>query len=194
ITVNRKVTSSDALLTSLGRSIGPKQFWQNGRKGMASARREADILQALSAFREIIGSTKRHLQAVRSGSDLSGAQLWALWEISQRPGIRVGELADRLFIHQSTASNLLDPLQERKLIERERRGADQRIVRVRLTDAGNRALKGAPGPARGILFEAIGELPAKDLVLLNASLRKILRQLRVRDRSAARRPLSDLVA
>jgi DNA-binding MarR family transcriptional regulator len=72
-------------------------------------------------------STTRH--------GLSGSQLWALWQISARPGLRVSQLASALHIKPSTASNLLDKLELRQLVRRERRDTDNRVVRLHLTDA-----------------------------------------------------------
>ena len=158
------------------------------------AKHEDEALRALRIFRQLIGSAKRHFQAVQAECGLSGAQLWALWQASAEPGLGVSQLARHLSIHQSTASNLLDELQDRGLIVRERVGRDQRVVRVYPTQAGQEILKRAPGPTRGVLAEAVHQLPHAQLHQLTGILERLTRHIDLIDRTAAKRPLSDLMS
>ena len=50
----------------------------------------------------------------------------------------------------------------------------------------------APGPAEGILPEALSTLPATTIQLLDDSLGKVIEQLQIRDDQLAEKPLSDL--
>ena len=158
------------------------------------SKHEADVLQALVNFRQIVGSAKRHFQWVQKECGLNGTQLWALWQIKVTPALKVGELALHLSIHHSTASNLLDQLQSKCLIVRERKDADQRVVRVLLTEAGKAILNKAPGPARGVLNDAIDHLSEVALQQLNAALALVLHQMDAKDAEAATRALPDPVA
>jgi DNA-binding MarR family transcriptional regulator len=60
-----------------------------------------------------------------------------LWETDDHT---VGELGDRLGLDSGTLTPLLKRLEQRELIGRSRDPADERVVRIRLTDAG-RALR-----------------------------------------------------
>src|SRR5262249_35825963 len=95
-----------------------------------------NVLHVLMNFRRIVGTARHHFQDVQARCGITGAELWALWEISIEPGLRVGHLARRLSIHQSTASNLLKSLRAKGLVRHERRGLDQRVVRIHTTQAG----------------------------------------------------------
>lgn len=131
-------------------------------------------LEALKRFRLIFGSAQHHFRLIEDQCGLSGAQLWVLREVAGQPGLRVSDLAMAMSVHLSTASNLLDKLTKRALIRRERNDADQRIVRLFLTDEGARMVVNAPGPARGVLPEALNLLPDKALDDLNRSLALLL--------------------
>ncbi len=155
--------------------------------------RQDEAVRVLMNFRQIISSAKRHFEAVQSEAGLSGAQLWALWQVSTDPGLKVGQLARHLSIHQSTASNLLDDLQAKGFVYRERTGMDQRVVRVFPTQAGMNVLKKAPDPARGILTDAIYQLPYAKLRQLNDALELLMRHMILKDKSGAKQPLSDLI-
>ncbi len=123
---------------------------------------------------------------------MSGAQLWALAELQARPGLKISELATVLSVHLSTASNLLDRLEAKALVRRQRGTKDQRVVRVYLTPAGQRVLRKAPKPAEGIIPDALHRMPRDALGRLDRDLEKLLRLTRIRDRRAAMKPLADL--
>ncbi len=82
--------------------------------------------------------------------------------------------AQRLAIHQSTASNLIDALEKRGLISKEREQGDQRVVKVKLSDAGHTLLTSAPLHARGLLQQALIQLDDESLEQLNVGLQSLL--------------------
>ena len=94
------------------------------------------MLVVLKQFRVVINKIRANYRDVEKATGVSGAQLWALYAFASRPGIKVGELARELTIHQTTASNLLDRLAELGHILRKRKGADQREVTIHLTAQG----------------------------------------------------------
>lgn len=150
-------------------------------------------LEALKKFRQIVSSAQQHFRQIEDQCGLSGAQLWALREIAEKPGLRVSELAKAMSVHQSTASNLLDRLTKRNLVRRERNSLDQRVVHLFLTAEGVRTVACAPGPERGVLPDALNRLPDETLDNLNHSLALLLNSMAIRDANAAMKPLSDLI-
>lgn len=132
------------------------------RKVAADRHRGADSLVAEEAFSKVLQLVRQvqvGMQNIDPSHGLSGSQLWALWHISASPGQRVSELAATLHIHLSTASNLLDKLETRGLVRRERRDADNRVVRLYLSQSGDMLIKSVPGPMQGQLRRALREIP-----------------------------------
>lgn len=149
-------------------------------------------LQVLKKFRIIYGSVRQQFREIEQTCGVTGSQLWILQEVAKTPDIGISELADRLSIHQSTGSQLVEKLVGRNLIIKERSKEDQRRVGLRVTEEASRLLTNAPGPAEGILPEALQALPESALLALNNSLVEVIGQLRVRDDKLADKPLSDL--
>lgn len=149
-------------------------------------------LQVLKKFRIIYGSVRQHFREIEKSCGVSGSQLWILQEVAKNPDIGISELAEKLSIHQSTCSQLVEKLVGRGLIIKERSKEDQRRVGLRLTKDASRVLKNAPGPAEGILPEALQALPESALLALDKSLIEVIGQLRIRDDKLADKPLSDL--
>lgn len=149
-------------------------------------------LQVLKKFRVIYGSVRQHFRDVEQSCGITGSQLWILHEIAGEPGIGVSELAIRLSIHQSTCSQLVEKLAVRKLVNKERSTEDQRRVGLHLTAEALEVLKQAPGPAEGLLPEALQSLPEPVLLALDKNLQEVVGQLRTRDEKLADSPLADL--
>lgn len=149
-------------------------------------------LQVLKKFRIIYGSVRQQFREIEQTCGVTGSQLWILQEVAKTPDLGISELADRLSIHQSTGSQLVEKLVGRNLIIKERSKEDQRRVGLRVTEQASRLLTNAPGPAEGILPEALQALSESALIALNDSLIEVVGQLRVRDDKLADKPLSDL--
>jgi DNA-binding MarR family transcriptional regulator len=148
--------------------------------------------EALRQFRVIFGAVRQHFQAVEKACGVSGAQIWAMAALRQSPGMKVSELAQALSIHASTASNLLDKIEKAGLIRRERNSADQRVVQLYLTAAGEKALEKAPEPLTGILTHALGQLPDASLARLNQDLATLIAHMGEVNARDAQKPLSEL--
>jgi DNA-binding MarR family transcriptional regulator len=146
----------------------------------------------LKQFRLIYGSVKQHFREVENSCGVSGSQLWLLHEIAHTPGVGVSALAERLSIHQSTCSQLVDKLETRGLVSKQRRQDDQRRVGLLLTDKAAAVLAAAPGPVEGVLPQALQGLTDDTLQQLHASLADVIAQLVVRDERSADKPLADL--
>ena len=140
------------------------------REVRSSVARAALELQTLQAFRTIFGSARIHDAEVRRTASISGSLLWALSEIAQSTGMSVNALSKRMALHQSTASNLVNTLVERKLIRRIRDGSDQRVVQLHVSTHGKRMLDRAPGPSAGLLVDALRHLKATELARLRKDL------------------------
>ena len=162
-------------------------------RASGGSRSNGDLaLEVLGKFREVFRAAKVHFGSVQKSVGVSGAQLWALWELQQQPGLRVSALAARLSLRQSTVSNLIDQLARAKHLRRERSESDLRAVRLYLTRSGEKVVKTAPQPARGVLPDALESLKVKDLKELDVRLAEVLRAMKVRAPGASKTHLEDI--
>ena len=128
---------------------------------------------------QLVRTVQVSMQNIESEHGLSGSQLWALWQISARPGLRVSDLASVMQVRHSTASNLLDKLEQRALIKRERQTDDTRVVRIYLTQDGQAVMGVLPGPLHGRLRQALQDLPENELLALHHGLSCLIDTLSV---------------
>ena len=161
-------------------------------KDMSHSTSAADgmhYLEILQKFRIIVRAAQKYSQKVEKMLGVSGAQLWIMKEIDREPGLRVGQIASLLAIHQTTASNLLDVLEKKGMICKTRLSADQRIVNLSLTSKGRSLLVNAPELTRGLLPEALSQLGHDDLKKLGESLDVLLESISQVDEEFALQPL-----
>ncbi|MES2264103.1 MAG: MarR family winged helix-turn-helix transcriptional regulator [Pseudomonadota bacterium] len=147
--------------------------------------------RVLRQFRIVFNAVKTHFRQVERAAGIGGAQLWALSEIHAVPGMGVNELACALDIHQSTASNLVKGLIERKLITTERSHSDRRVIALHILEPGIEILSLAPTPFAGILPDALEHLDDATLARLENDLSKLIRLVKADD-SGASIPLANL--
>jgi DNA-binding MarR family transcriptional regulator len=145
----------------------------------------------LKNFRIIFRSVQAHSRWVEKESGLSSAQLWMMWELFNEPGLTVSGLAKVLSIHQSTCSNMLDKIQKKELVYRERSSDDQRIVRLYLTEKGTSLLAKAPRPAQGAMTDVLLRLPDDVLCELESGLNQFIDALKIVDDKAGMLPISE---
>ena len=159
---------------------------------MSASNKSKMSVQVLKKFRVIYGSVRQHFRKIEQTCGITGSQLWLMQEVSKTPGIGVSDLAERMSIHQSTCSQLVEKLVNRQFVLKERSKEDQRRVGLRLTAEAAKLIKKAPGPAEGVLPVALSALPDDIILALDSSLQRVIAQLQIKDDKLSEKPLSDL--
>jgi len=101
----------------------------------------------------------------RGSRTLSRAEGGLLSTLSARPR-RITELAATEVLAQPTVTQLVDRLQKRGFVQRDRDASDGRVVLVSITDAGRDALEQLRGEYRAQMRAAAADLPDDELAAL----------------------------
>jgi DNA-binding MarR family transcriptional regulator len=97
---------------------------------------------------------------------ISGAQLFVLQKLSDRPANSLNELAERTLTHQSSVSVVVQRLVDRGLVARDRSEGDARRIELRLTGRGRRLLSRVRPVPQVDLVDAIREMKDQHLLLV----------------------------
>jgi DNA-binding MarR family transcriptional regulator len=89
------------------------------------------------------GAVYRHFTETFVDLDLTQKQVSALWLVSDNPGISQIDLGGRLRMDRATTMTIVNRLQDRAFMRRERSASDGRKQALYLTDAGAAALSQA---------------------------------------------------
>jgi MarR family transcriptional regulator, organic hydroperoxide resistance regulator len=158
--------------------LRPKGAGSRGGSGSEASQRNVAELLALQSLRLIYASARWHDAQARRSVAISGSQVWALSEIARREGMGVNDLAERMALHQTTASNLANALVKKGLIRRVRDGSDRRFVHLHATADGRRTLSQSPGPHPGLLVDALRKIDLRHLQRLRRDLEALVRLMR----------------
>jgi len=130
---------------------------------------------------EIMDNIRRVFQAVNDKSKkaeretgITGPQLWAIKVIGDLSSVRVSDLAARMYLNPSTVVGILDRLEARGFVKRDRSVDDRRVVKVQLTGAGKELLVRAPEVASGLLVNGLETLTFEELDDIEAGLDKLV--------------------
>ena len=143
-----------------------------------------DIQGVVNALRRITKAIHEFSKAVDREFGITGPQLWAMRTISELGGCSAGDLASRLCVHPSTITGVIQRLEDKRLIDRQKREDDRRAVVLTLTPAGKKLLERAPHPAQGQLVGALSHFPPEDVSKLRTMLDDIVGAMELGDSKA----------
>jgi MarR family transcriptional regulator, lower aerobic nicotinate degradation pathway regulator len=99
---------------------------------------------AMDSIRSIVRALRISSRMIETTMGISGAQLFVLEQLAQRPAESLNDLAVRTATHQSSVSVVVRRLVERGFVARTTSPSDRRRVELSLTESGRRLLAGAP--------------------------------------------------
>lgn len=150
-------------------------------------------LEVLQQFRVIYGTMRQYFREIEESCGLPGSQMWVLQEVERSPEIGITDLAWRLGIHQSTCSQLVEKLVIKNCLAKRKQSKDQRRVGLCLTADGQKAITALPGPAEGVLPEALSAIPNVALQTLHINLAELIGHLHCKNEAFAAMPLAEMV-
>ena len=106
-------------------------------------------------------------------ADLSGQEVRVVERLGDRGPAMMRELAGHLFLAANSVTNLVDNLERRGLVRRQRSDEDRRVVRVELTGSGHAVYTAASGVMFAVLRGMLEVLGAKERETFVALFRKI---------------------
>jgi DNA-binding MarR family transcriptional regulator len=127
------------------------------------------------------------------GGRLSLVHLNVLFILEADGPLPMRGLAEAMDVSQASATGIVDRMEQRGLVERQRDDEDRRVVRVAITDEGLRLVAGMANERREHLVQMLGEFTDDELA---AFLTGALAMRRVRERlhaahAAAHEPAAD---
>ena len=129
--------------------------------------------EVLVTLRQIIRGTDLHSRRLVQTCGLTGPQLIILKQLDRSEGIPAGQLARLINLSPGTVTNILDRLEKRGLVSRNRSLADKRRVMVSITESGIAVLASAPPLVQEQFVERFGRLASWEQTLILSSLQRV---------------------
>ncbi len=132
------------------------------------------ISETMQSLRRIVKAIEDYSHEVSGRFGVTGPQLWALKTISREGSLPLGELSKKMYLDPSTVTGVIDRLEGKGYVVRDRSHEDRRVVNVRLTPLGESLVKKAPNPAQGKLIHGLRRLSEDELSTIYHSVEKLV--------------------
>lgn len=130
--------------------------------------------EVIIALRKIIRSIELNSRALWKRIGLTGPQLITLREIDKRAETSAGELAQAVSLGPATITGIIERLESRALIIRQRNDSDRRKVRLRVTSKGKELLADTPPLMQESFVDALEELEDWEKSMILAALQRLV--------------------
>ncbi len=114
------------------------------------------VIQAcVQDLRRIVKALEDYSRSVEKRFDLTGPQLWALWELGRIRPCALRDLAEKLRLDSSTVVGVVSRLVAKGLVVRQQDPEDGRRISLTPSVKGEAILAAAPHPAQGHLLAGL---------------------------------------
>ncbi len=145
--------------------------------------------KVLVALRQIIRAIDLHSKKLERESGMTGPQLLVMQSIAQAEPVTAGEIAREVNLSQATVTSILDRLERKAYLRRERSKQDKRKVFLYLTEAGGQVLEKAPTLMQENFIRSFSHLEDWEQNLILSSLQRVAEMMQAGKLEAA--PLLD---
>lgn len=128
----------------------------------------------LSAIRRIIRAVDIHSRKLYNEFDITTPQMICVYELMRNDGLTLSQLSKAVNIGTSTVTGIVDRLESKGLLTRQRSQLDRRKVLLRLTEAGRRIIRQAPSLLQDKLSDALQSLPEFEQATIAMSLERVV--------------------
>jgi len=155
-----------------------------GAAAEAGATPRYDV-RVLRALRRIIHSVDLYSKRLATTAQVTAPQLVCLLHVVNNGPVSATAIGREVHLSPSTVVGILDRLEEKGLVERQRSREDRRIVRVTATPDGVELAQKAPSPLQQTLANSLGELPELEQATIALSLERVVALMEAPDIDAA---------
>lgn len=142
-------------------------------------------LWIFQSLRRIMRAVDLYSAKLSAKYRITSPQLICLLTLRDDGPLTTSALAKLIHLSNSTVVGILDRLEKRELIARERGREDRRLVLVSITQEGLELVSKAPSPLQDQLAEALHDLPDDEQAAIALALDRVVQLMEVPDIQAA---------
>lgn len=135
---------------------------------------ERTVAETMDNIRRVFQVINEQSKKVEKETGLTGPQIWAVKTISEKGSIRISELGKAMYLHPATVVGIVDRLEKRGFVVRERSSDDRRVVDVRLSSEGQALVSNSPEVASNKIIHGLESLPMDDLAMIHRGLERLV--------------------
>lgn len=143
---------------------------------------EKDLgLKILMDLRKITRAIDLNSKKLSSQTSLTAPQVVSLIAVYHQEALTLAEIAEQVHLSSSTMVGIIDRLEAKNLVIRERSKTDRRQVLIRITEEGRKMAKKSPLPLQEELIKSLSKLPEVQQRNLAKALELLVKMLDFKD-------------
>ena len=146
----------------------------------------------LISLRRVTRAIDLHSKHLMKTAGLTAPQMLILQTLRDQGDAIISDVAHQISLSQATVTSILDRLEKRGLVMRERSQQDKRKVYACLTDAGNDLIRNAPMPLQDYFIRQFSDLQDWEQTQIISALQRVAHMMDAQHIDAA--PLLDVGA
>lgn len=131
----------------------------------------------LWSLRLIIRSIDKHNTYLSHCCKLTLPQILCLKHLLTHGPQAIGQLAQAVYLSKATLTGIIDRLETKNLVRRDRSSQDRRKIMITLTQEGDAAARNMPWPLQERLRKRLSSLSKPDIQQIDETLRRILEMM-----------------
>jgi DNA-binding MarR family transcriptional regulator len=151
----------------------------NKRSQKASS--QDNIKEIVYLIRKLIHGAELYTKELNKRYSVTAAQLNCLLALYENGPLPPSQVARYMMVKSSTVTGVIDRLEQKSLVTRERNSPDRRIINIRLTTLGKKMAEVAPPPIQQRVIDGLQRLSKRELEQIILSLTKLTKMLDVQD-------------
>ena len=150
------------------------------------------IDEVLISLRRVTRAIDLHSKHLMKTAGLTAPQMLILQTLRDQGDAIISDVANHISLSQATVTSILDRLEKRGLVMRERSQQDKRKVYACLTDAGSELIRNAPMPLQDYFIRQFSDLQDWEQTHIISALQRVAHMMDAQHIDAA--PLLDVGA
>jgi len=159
----------------------PKQMSENNSV-------QTEYIYPTTSQKDIIHSIRRLMQGaelynkeINKKYNISAAQVNCLLALNEHGPLPPSQIAKIIMVNSSTVTSIIDRLEQKNLVERQRISHDRRIITVQLTESGKTLAENAPSPIQQKIIDGVKRLTPQEVEHIVNGLNMLTNMLDVQD-------------
>jgi DNA-binding MarR family transcriptional regulator len=139
------------------------------------------IKAVIFLIRKLMHGAELYTKELNKEYSITSAQLNCLLALYENGPLPPSQIARHIMVNSSTVTGVIDRLEQKKLVQRQRNSPDRRIINIQLTSDGKKMAEVAPPPIQQRVVDGLQQLSPNELNQIIRSLSKLTRMLDLQD-------------
>ena len=139
------------------------------------------VKEIIFLIRKLMHGAEMYTKELNKKYSITSAQLNCLVALYENEPLPPSQIAKHMMVKSSTVTGVIDRLERKGLVTRQRNSPDRRIINIQLTPDGKKMAKIAPPPIQQRVVDGLQQLNPKELNQIILSLTKLTKMLDLQD-------------